>query len=175
MPDPTLSEAIREAYASAPAGVIIHHTLELRHPTMTAPIRIVRDHHSLTAFLESTAPANPGAEVTFVAYAFDFLKPEVGPDGVPRMSITIDNVSRLITAAIENALTSTEPITATYREYISTDLSGPQNDPPIHMEILSVTCDVFRVTAQAGFPDLLNRKFPTLEYTAEEFPGLVSA
>lgn len=174
MPDASLSEAIKEAYASAPAGVIIYHTLELRHPTMTVPIRLVRDYVDLTAYLEADAPEGPGAAVTFVAYAFDFMRPEVGPDGVPRMAITIDNVSRLITAAIENTLASTAPIEATYREYLSTDLSGPQNDPPIHMQILSVSCDVLRVTAQAGFPDLLNRKFPTLEYTAEEFPGLVS-
>ena len=32
MPDPALSEAIREAYAAAPADVVILHTLELRHP-----------------------------------------------------------------------------------------------------------------------------------------------
>ena len=32
MPDVTLSEALREAYASAPSDVVILHTLELRHP-----------------------------------------------------------------------------------------------------------------------------------------------
>jgi hypothetical protein len=32
MPDPTLSEAIQEAYAHAPSDAIILHTLELRHP-----------------------------------------------------------------------------------------------------------------------------------------------
>ena len=32
MPDPTLSEAIQEAYAHAPTDAIILHTLELRHP-----------------------------------------------------------------------------------------------------------------------------------------------
>lgn len=32
MPNPALSEAIREAYASAPSDVVILHTLELRHP-----------------------------------------------------------------------------------------------------------------------------------------------
>ena len=32
MPDPSLTQAIQEAYASAPSDVVILHTLELRHP-----------------------------------------------------------------------------------------------------------------------------------------------
>lgn len=174
MPDPTLSQAIREAYASAPSNVVIHHTLELRHPAFTAPIRVVRDYADLTARLESSAPADAGLLVTFVRFAFDLTKPEVSPDGVPQLTIEIDNVSRDIVANIEAALSTTDLVQATYREYISTDLTAPQNDPPIHMTIMSVTADVFRVKAVAGFPDLINRRFPTTEYDSETFPGLVS-
>ena len=32
MTDNTLSEALKEAYTSAPSDVVILHTLELRHP-----------------------------------------------------------------------------------------------------------------------------------------------
>lgn len=174
MPDNTLSEALREAYASAPVGLIIYHTLEIRHPSFTQPIRIVRDLVDLTATLEPDAPANGGEEVLFVRYAFDFIKPEVNSSGVPQMQITIDNVDRIIGASIEGALGSTDLVEVTYREYISTDLTGPQNDPPITLQVMAVTVDMFRVTATCGFPDLMNRKFPTLEYTSETFPGLVS-
>ena len=89
------------------------------------------------------------------------------------MSIVIDNVSREIVANIELALTSTDLVKATYREYISTDLSIPQNNPPVHMDIMSVSATLFQVTAIAGFPNLMNRKFPTKEYSTEEFPALV--
>lgn len=174
MPDPTMSQALKEAYASAPTGVIIYHTLELRHPAFTQPIRVVRDYTDLTATLEASAPANPGQAVLFTSFAFDFIKPEQSHDGVPRMTIVIDNVSRLITASLDQALTTTDPLAATYREFISTDLTGPQNDPPLHMEILSVTGDVFQVRAVAGFADLVNRRFPTEEYGADRFPGLVT-
>lgn len=174
MPDPTLAQAIREAYASAPANVVIYHTLELRHPAFSTPIRVVRDHADLTARLEAGAPANPGEWVTFMAFAFDFTRPEVSPQGVPQCTIEIDNVSRLIVANIEAALTTTDLVQCTYREYISTDLTGPQNDPPIHMTIMSIRADVFRVRAVAGFPDLVNRRFPTREYDAETFPGLIA-
>jgi hypothetical protein len=71
-------------------------------------------------------------------------------------------------------LGSTDLVEVTYREYISTDLIAPQNDPPITLQVMAVTVDMFKVTATCGFPDLMNRKFPTVEYTSETFPGLVS-
>jgi len=172
MPDTTLSAAIKEAYASATG--IIYHTLELRHPDFDTPIRVVRDHQDLTATLEDTAPSDPGAQVTFVGFAFDFSKPEVSPTGVPQLTITMDNVSRDIVANIELAMGSTELVKVTYREYLDSDLTGPQNDPPIHMDIISISATVFQVTATAGFPNLMNRKFPTLSYSPEEFPGVTA-
>lgn len=174
MTDTTLTQAIKEAYASAPASTIIYHTLELWHPSFTTPIRVVRDFADLTATLEATAPRNPGAAVTFVAFNFDFTKPEVSAGGVPQITITMDNADRSIVANIEAALSSTGMVSVIYREYISTDLSAPQNNPPISMTILSVTADVFKVTATAGFLNLANKRFPTQEYSAEVFPGLVA-
>ena len=172
MPDSTLSQAIKEAYASAPSGVIIYHTLELRHPAFTSPIRVVRDYVDLTATLEATAPVEAGAAVLFVRFAFEFTKPEVSAQGVPQITIEMDNVDRAIVANVEAALTTTDLVQCTYREYISTDLSGPQNNPPLHMTIMSISADVFRVKATAGFPDLMNRRFPSTAYDAEVFPGL---
>ncbi len=173
MPDSTLSQAIKEAYASAPPDPI-YHTLELRHPSFTSPIRVVRDWADLTATLEASAPVDPSASVTFIRFAFDFTKPEISAAGVPQLTIEMDNVDRAIVANIEAALSTTDMVQATYREYISTDLTCPANDPPIHMTIMSITADIFRIKAVAGFPDLMNRKFPTTEYDSETFPGLLA-
>lgn len=171
MPDPTLTEALKEAYASATPD-IIYSTLELRHPAFTQPIRVVRDTVSLTARLESTAPYNPNEYVLFVAMAFDLVKPEVSAQGVPQLTLRIDNVDRSIVASVEAAVETTQPITVCYREYLSSDLTAPQNNPPLTMTILTVRADLLTVTATAGFPDLMNRKFPTLEYETETFPEL---
>ena len=172
MTDTTLTQAIREAYAAAPANVVIYHTLELWHTAFTTPIRVVRDYADLTATLEYTAPRNPSAAVTFVAFNFDFTKPEVSATGVPQITITLDNVDRAIVANIEAAMGSTELVSVIYREFISTDLSAPQNNPPLAMTILNVVADVFKVTATAGFPNLMNKRFPTTEYSPEVFVGL---
>lgn len=173
MTDSTLKAALKEAYASAPSNTLIYHTLELNHPAFSTPIRVVRDYTDLTATLEASAPFNPNQAVVFTAFNFEFTKPEVSSNGVPQINITLDNVSTLIIGNIELAMTTMDLVTAIYREYISTDLSGPQNDPPIHMNLITITADVFHVTATAGFPDLMNRRFPSTAYESETFPGLV--
>lgn len=174
MSDTTLSIAIKEAYASAPANVVIYHTIELRHPAFTSPIRVVRDYANLSARLELTAVDSPGQVVDFIGFSFEFTKPEVSAAGVPQIQIEIDNVDRAIVANIEAAMSSTELVQCTYREFISTDLSAPQNNPPLNMTIITVSADVFRVKCTAGFPNLMNYKFPRTEYDAETFPGLVA-
>jgi hypothetical protein len=174
MTDTTLSQAIKEAYASAPANVVIYHTLELYHPNFTVPIRVVRDYANLVATLEATAPRDAGLSVTFIAFNFDFVKPEITPNGLPQITITMDNVDRSIVANIEAAMTSTGLITVIYREFISTNLTTPQNNPPLTLTIMTISADMFKVTATAGFPNLLNKRFPTLEYSAEVFTGLIA-
>lgn len=172
MPDSTLTQAIKEAYAAAPSNVIIYSTLELWHSAFTSPIRVVKDYVDLVATLESSAPRNPSTAVTFVAFNFEFSKPDISPDNIPQVTITLDNVDRSIVANVEAALGTTELVTVIYREFISTDLSAPQNNPPLSMAITNVTADVFKVTATASFPNLMNKRFPTIAYTSEVFPGL---
>ena len=173
MTDTTLTQALKEAYAAAPAGLVIFHTIELWHPAFSVPVRVVRDYVDLTATLESTAPRDASTAVTFVAFNFEFAKPEVSPNGVPQITLTLDNVDRSIVANIELAMGSTELVTLIYREFISTNLSAPQNNPPLAMTLMTVVADVFKITATAGFNNLMNKRFPNLEYSAETFVGLV--
>lgn len=174
MPDPTLSDAIAEAYASAPVDQIILHTLELHHPSFTQPIRVVRDRVALDARLEATAPADAGAVVTFTPYAFDVVPPEQTTSGLPQCIIEIDNVSRDIQAQIDAALAAGDRITLIYRAFLEdTALDGPETDPPLTMTLLTVSATPLRIRATAGFPDLLNRLFPALAYDITRYPGLV--
>lgn len=173
MPDPALSAAIREAYASAPVDDIIYHTLELWHPAFSDPIRVVRDRDPLDARIEAGAARNPGEMVTFVGYAFEVVPPEQTPTGLPQCVIEIDNVSREIVAQIDLAVTQPDPITVIYRAYMSSTLGdGPENDPPLELTMETATATVFRVRGTAGFPNLLNARFPDLVYDLDTWPGL---
>lgn len=180
MPDPTISEALAEAYASAPANEVILHTIELLHPAFiddfgeVTGVRVVRDNvnHSLT--LEAGAPLHAGQVVEFVGMAFDFSRPDVLPDGSPVVQIEVDNVSRELMRHLDAAAASPDPVTLIYREYLASDPSGPQNDPPLQLTLLSVSADTLRVRGQAGFVQVANRRFPNVDYTPESFPGLVA-
>ena len=173
MPDPTLSDAIREAYASAPVDQIIYHTLELWHPAFSTPIRVVRDFNSLEARIEAGAARDAGSVVTFVGFAFDIIPPDQTTSGVPQCIIEIDNVDRTILSQIDLAVQSAEQITAIYRAYLSDALlDGPENDPPMELMMISVSATPFRIRGTAGFPDLINLRFPKLDYDLEVFPGL---
>lgn len=175
MPDSTLSQAIKEAYASAPSSDVLYHTLEIWHPNFTQPIRVVRDTANLQARIEEGAPRDAGQSVVFVAFAFDIVPPDVTATAVPQCVIEMDNVSRDILAHIEQAGGSPESITVIYRAYLSSALdSGPENDPPLTLTIISIDATVFRIRATAGFSNMNNFKFPDTEYTAEVFPGLIA-
>jgi hypothetical protein len=73
---------------------------------------------------------------------------------------------------LDAAAQTPDMIEVTYRPYLASDPSGPQMNPPLTLVIRSVTADIFRVKARAGFADLANRKFPNEVYDAERFVGL---
>lgn len=178
MPDASLSDAIREAYASAPSDVVILHTLELRHPAFVdeagnpSAIRVVRDRVDLVARLEPNAPIDQGQDVRFVAMAFDLNLPAVDSMPVPAVEITLDNVSREVMGHLDAAVQSQQMIEVTYRPYLSNDLSGPQMDPPLTLVLSFVEANPLRITARARMVDIGNKAFPGRTYTAKEFPGL---
>lgn len=176
MPDPTLSEAIKEAYASAPTDVVVVDTLEITHPSFTQPIRVALSYTPITARLETTAPYNPGALVEFQAFAFDFVLPDVIDNGIPEMKIVMDNVSGEIMKHIEQAIPLPDKLGVIYRAFLSNDLSGgPHNDPPLHMTITGIEIDLLKVTATATIADFVNKQFPSILYDERRFPGLIAS
>lgn len=175
------SEALAAAYASAPEAEIILDTLEFRHTSFkdsegnpVAP-RIVNDHEPFLAYLEATAPLNGGEEVTFQPVRFRFARPHESDDGnAPTIQLTIDNVARLLIPYLDQAKDSPDLITVTWRPYLVSDPSTPHMDPVLTLTLTSVTADMSSVSATASFADLVNRRFPAIEYVASKFPGLVA-
>lgn len=176
MPNQTLSEALKEAYASADVSEVIINTIEIRHPAFTEPIRVVSDYAPIDAKLEANAPLNGGEVVTFQPFAFELTLPEVMEKGVPEMMLQIDNVSREIIRHIELAISLPDKLEVTYRAYLYSDrlTNGPHNDPPLHLTITSIEADAMAITARASIADFVNKKFPSKEYDENGFPGLIA-
>jgi hypothetical protein len=173
------SQALKEAYASAPINEVILDTLEIYHPAFVddagkpAPARVVRAYEDLYAVLESDAPMNPGQQVRFQALAFDFKLPGFEEGRTPELQITLDNVGRELVGYLEAAASDPNVITVIYRPYLVSDLSGPQMDPPITMLVTNVSVDVFQVQINASLDDVNNWAFPHRVYQPAEFPGLI--
>jgi hypothetical protein len=175
MPNSNLSEALKEASASAPSDVVIISTLEIRHPAFEAPIRVVSDYIPVTAMLEANAPIDGGTMVEYQPFAFELTLPELMDKGIPELGLKIDNVSREILQNIELAMPLPDKLEITYRAYLSNDLaSGPHNDPPLHLTITSIEADATAITAKASVADFINKKFPNQEYDETRFPGLIA-
>lgn len=170
MPDPTLNEAIMEAYASTPS-VIVYDTLEFLH-SLNTPIRVVRGFRDISAYLEDDAPQNPGEQVTFTAYPFEITRPETSANSSPELQLTIDNVSLEFENFVNRTLVSQESIAVLYRAYVQGDLTAPANSPVIRFDIFSISTTNLSITARARVGNYSNIKFPRREYNAREFPGL---
>lgn len=175
----TYSDALKEAYASAPNDQIIFDTLEIRHPAFVderghvTAARIVAGFDDITATLEPHAPMDGGKSVRFTAMPIDIQLPGFEENKTPELIITLDNVGRDLMGYLEAAASDPRVIEITYRPYLLSDLSEPQMDPPINMIVTGVQADVFRVQITASMDDVNNWAFPHRLYQPSQFPGLV--
>jgi hypothetical protein len=183
------SEALEEAYASAPAGVESWDTIELRHPLLPSPGRFVLDHgekvgetepddagHCQDIYgrmlrLEEDAPEDGGELVMFIATAFEVRRPSSEANRPPELSILLDNVPGDLMAMLGPASASGVPVELTYREYLTDD------PDTVHyrlggLSLKRVAVTQLRIEGRVGFMDLFNRSFPNAEYSTEETPSL---
>jgi hypothetical protein len=70
------------------------------------------------------------------------------------------------------AKTPTEPIVIFYRVYLSDDSTVVQNDPPLQLDIMTVTATNHLISFNAGMTNLRTRPFPATLYTTVMYPGL---
>ena len=184
MSDPW-SDAIAEAYASAPLDDEIISTLEMRHPALTEPIRVALwlgdivkyDDEGQPIFginlrLENDAPVNGGAVVTFISCAFDFALPDQQEGQLPSVEISVDNVAHVISPQLDTLIGIKQKLEVTYREYLLSDLDAPQYILR-GLSMSGIKSNLTRLTGTASFADLINLNFPSKVYRPEEFPGLV--
>jgi hypothetical protein len=166
----SLSDELKQLYASAGTDILLH-TLSFNHPSWSSEFFIVRDWQDFTANLENSGPST-----VFQKFAFSIQGPNKDENGNQFLQITVDSVSLELINLIEQAsldLTNS-PIEVTYRAYLSSDTTGPQNDPPLKLWMRKVQVDNKKVTGQAELISLENRKFPNVEY-GTTFQSLVLA
>jgi hypothetical protein len=181
MPDPTLKEAMAEAYAMAPTDEVIISTLEFRHPAFLGEnglpdsAWVTTDEADFEGTLEPGAPVRPGQAVLFRSLAFRFVLAPIEPTARTELQLEIDNVSGLLMEQLERAVGDTRKVQIAYRPYLASDPSEPQMDPPPTYDLSNVKISPLTARATARVDIEFNGAFPRRVYTAREFPWLIGA
>jgi len=109
--------------------------------------------------IESGAPHDGGAMVTFIACPFSAEYPEQREGQPPSTRIKIDNVNRELVPQIRAALGTRQYIQLLYREYLGSDLAEPAYGP-IEVELRNVQMVGASLTGTAMVRNLQNKRFP---------------
>jgi hypothetical protein len=162
VPDSTLNQAIKEAYASAPTDVLVYYTLEVTHPDFATSARLVLGHEDVTL----------GGQV-WTAAAFEMQLPDVSAQGDMRLRVRFDNVGGELFEAIDAVVESDSPVEIVYRVWLSTNLSTPANSSVPAFALTAVSADRQTITAEATLGPFQNKRWPRLRYRDEYYPGLL--
>jgi len=132
--------------------------LEINHPDLTTPIRVVNDRQDLVS--------NGN---TFIAMAFRAALPSEPEKGLPKARLAMDNVGKELVTWIDGS-NGGEGATVRMMQVLR---SNPDNlEVDITMDLSDVTMDSLEVTATLGFEDLLNRPAVMLSYRPDKAPGV---
>jgi hypothetical protein len=172
------SDAVKEAYAHAPANKVSIFTLEVNHTDFAEPARLANNAKDFQATLEASAPQDPGAEVTFLASAFQLKLPKVEEGPTTALQITLANVETILAPYAKLAAESETDATVIFREFIvdteTGAIEGPTQDPPLQLQIQKVSISSGAVTLEARDINPGNIPFPNVYFTRDRFQGLAT-
>lgn len=164
-----LSTELMRLYASAEnpdvAGDWWLETLSFTHPE-------IPDQHVTNQPTGFSATLETAETVFFRPLAFAVLEPRRDDAGRMELTVNIDNVGAELMAVIEAAqLQATAPPALTRRIFLASNRDEPARVTPL--SVLSASCTDAVVALRASRADVLNRRYPSLLYRGDLYPGLV--
>ncbi|HHJ11888.1 MAG TPA: DUF1833 domain-containing protein [Chromatiales bacterium] len=132
--------------------------LEISHPGLTQPIRVVNDNQDLT---------HQGN--VFTAMAFRFIPPDDLENGMPRAQVVMDNVGRELVTWLES---SNGGEGATLRAIQVLRSNPDQIEWEATLDLSNLSIDQLQVRGTLGYEDILNLPGVMVRYRPETAPGL---
>jgi len=189
MPNPTLSEALAEAYASAPAARPILDTMSIYYTGLVDGAGQPTEVYVYCGYdgdrtnadgvlekdfrLEAEARAHGGAVVAFLNVPFQVTLPKVTGEAIARGQLILDGVGREIAGHLLEAIALGASIEVTYRAYLAgLEDDGPQNDPPLAFSLENVSATPLQVKGDIALPNMGNKRFPGRLYDTTRFPAI---
>jgi len=131
-----------------------------------SPIFLCNDNAPFTALDEE------GNEREYLARPFDIGVSIDGTNGTKSINLTVDNSDLQVSQYLSEAIKNNLPIEVIYRLYLSNDLTGPQNNPPLRVYLSDVEVSGSIVSGALGWVNLVNSPFPNEYYKRSQFPSL---
>lgn len=153
----TVSDAFRSD-AWSPESDLHLVLLEISHPDLTNPIRVVND---------KTPIISGGVE--YIAFPFEISLPESAEDAPPRARLAISNVGREIGETIRS-IVSPPFVTITIIRQETPDVIEAIHEG---MRLVGVTYDAQAVSGDLVREDFVREPYPAPTYSPAEFEGLV--
>ena len=181
MSEPTIEEAMAEAYATAPVDIVLLHTLEISHPSFEIPVRVARwpvtgpEPETFRCRLEDDAPRDAGQTVEFTAMPFEVKLPEKSQETCGQFEISLDGVGSQLDETIELAVKGMDVCTAVFRTFIKgREDEGPAEVwPDVEIQNPELDASTGKLTVHGVVLNWINRPFGRL-YTPQRYPGLVT-
>lgn len=132
--------------------------LEIDHPELTHPVRVVNDMTDVTS----------NGDI-YIAFPFRCVLPDDFENQLPKARLSIDNVSRDLMFWIETT-GGGQGSTATFKQIMR---SNPNLiEWQIQMSLFNVTVNMQEISAELGFENLFGKPAVTFKYRPDNSPGL---
>jgi hypothetical protein len=132
---------------------------KITHPTLTDAIRVVNSKVNLTH----------GGEL-YTGMYFTVRLPNDSEEGVATVTLTIQNVDRLIVEAVRNMAGGVPPV-ATFFVVLASSPNSIELGP-FEVTMRDIKYDFPNVTGTCTWEDHLNQRYPAHSFTPNRFPGL---
>jgi hypothetical protein len=132
--------------------------LEINHPELTTPIRVVNDTQNIISNGEE-----------YIAFPFNCILPDDHENRLPRARLSISNVGRDLMFWLETT-DGGQGSTATFRQVMR---SRPnQIEWEITMALFNVSATNLEVSAELGFENLFAKPAVSINYRPENSAGI---
>lgn len=157
-----ISTVLQTVYASAPANVVIIPTLEIVMPGYT--LRLAASN------VPQVLGVN-GVMQEFEACHMDVALPAKDSSGNQTLQFAVSAIDGRAERYVTEALEAGQPVTLTYREYLSTDKAAPSRNP-ITLNVVGGVFEGLTAQFECSYNDMLNTAWPRERYTIDKAPGL---
>lgn len=159
-----MSSILNQLRASGGTDAIIF-VLEIKSPSMLESIVICNGFQDLQVVFEN------GENRTAIATGMDVALPKKDATGAQMLRFAISNVRGQAIRIVRAAIDAQEEIEVVARQYVSSDLFKPAENP-LHMIARTITTQGDAIDIIAGFFDVIDTQFPRDVYNSDFAPGL---